>query len=86
MTFDEWLKNARLVEGQRYGQALMNTAPTHIYHYASGDLLLDCFYSNERVPAYALQVERFVTFAKLCWDTTDEEEMKAARLLIWREM
>jgi len=90
MTFDQWLSQVP-VKGYRRGQQLFNTAPDHITAFAAGDLLLDPFQcdNNKNDPTYPrqmAQIERFVTFAKLCWDTTDEEEMKAARLLIWREM
>lgn len=89
MTFQEWISQPT-TPGQRRGQHLFNTAPEHITNFARGDLLLDPFNAtddktNHHYAESNRRIERFTTFAYLVWDTTDQEDLKTVRLMIWRD-
>jgi hypothetical protein len=84
MTFEEWCAQVP-PDGLRIGQHLFNTAPPHIRKMTTGVLDLDPFYNQDGRIETLYILNNFLTFAQLCWDVTDGEELALARQMVMSE-
>ena len=84
MTFDKWCLQVP-PDGLRIGQHLFNTAPDHIREMTRAVMGLDPFYVEPGRIETLYILNNFLTFAQLCWDVHDEDELILARQMVLSE-